>query len=221
MGCRGITCITVVFSTACRDISALAPVGLPPTRLPLIWAGSHFPHSCLSQLLFSVFYTFLNMLLQRCHQCRWWAQLLLVVGPFCSWLEVTVWHGRPCCLFTEATSASPPLPKPCHIHPIHLSIYVFVKLLLLSSSCDRDSNMTSCSWMQLHGHCCLSWNLMIERWLFEADDCHSYNQKFQLQLCNRMHSAEVHRVNIILCVKWPHEQLPIGRTTCFSLAATN
>jgi len=84
---RGTTCYTMVFSTSCTGISALAPGAPPlsPSSPNLVSAGLlllRFSHSSL----FSVFYPCLNFLSQRCHQLHCWAlassrSVLELAGP--------------------------------------------------------------------------------------------------------------------------------------------
>lgn len=57
------------------------------------------------------------MLLQRCHQSYWWAQLCPVMGQSELVERVSVQHGGSLwSLLTEDTPAASPLLKPCHVH---------------------------------------------------------------------------------------------------------
>lgn len=71
MGCRGTTCFTMGFTMVCRGISALvSQTSLPPSILTLESAELYhlyFP-TALLQMLCSIFYPFLSVLSQRCHQ---------------------------------------------------------------------------------------------------------------------------------------------------------
>lgn len=108
MGCWGTTGSTMVFSTGCSKILTLVPTALPPPPSPPVLVSACLFFSLLSQLMHHVFYPFLNMLPQRCHQLCWWTELCPVVGSFWSWQEPAGSDvGQPLSLLIEANPTAP------------------------------------------------------------------------------------------------------------------
>ena len=77
LGCRGTACLTMVFTTGCRGISAPAPGASPPppSSLTLGSAGLFLSHvltplSGCSFCVTATFFPFLNVLSQRHYHCR-------------------------------------------------------------------------------------------------------------------------------------------------------
>jgi len=52
MGCRGTACLTTVFTTGCRGISALAPATPPPPLCSLTLVSAELFLSCVLTLVF-------------------------------------------------------------------------------------------------------------------------------------------------------------------------
>lgn len=81
--CMRTTCFIIVFSTGCREFSALAPGAPLPLHLPELW---YLPgcftwfYSFLLAAAVQCFNPFLNMLSQRCHQHCWWAVLCIAAS---------------------------------------------------------------------------------------------------------------------------------------------
>ncbi|KAM9590844.1 uncharacterized protein ACIBXB_005893 [Morphnus guianensis] len=127
MDCRGTACLTMVFTTGCRGISALAPGAPPPppSSLTLVSAGLFLLHVltplsgchfCLSQQLFS----FLKNVITEALPLSLIGLALASSGSVLEPAGIgSVGHsGSFQQLLTEATPVTPPLPKPCHTKPI-------------------------------------------------------------------------------------------------------
>lgn len=87
--------------------------GASPSALafcfPLVPLSSFFPYFC----------PFLNTFSPRCHQVGWWLHPHPAVGRPRSWLGPAVLStGQLLALSHRGHPWSPPLPKPCHGHPI-------------------------------------------------------------------------------------------------------
>jgi len=111
MGCRGTACLTMVFITACRGSSALAPGAppAPPSELTLVSAELFLSHCLtpLSQLLcHSRFFPFLNTVSQRCYHRCCWAQPWPAAGP--SWSQLA-WALSDTSEASRSFSQKPPL----------------------------------------------------------------------------------------------------------------
>ena len=128
MGCWGTACLTMVFSMGCRGISAPAP-GAPPPRpfSSLTLVSSYLFVSPDGKCCYTWYFSFLNMLSQRCCHCHWLAQPWAAVGP--SWNQLVF----PLSDIGEASSSFsqkptlylPLLPKPCHANPVHMFILLY------------------------------------------------------------------------------------------------
>jgi len=92
VGCRGTACLTVVFTTGCRGISAAAPGAppSPPSSLTLVSAEFFLTYSHCSLLLQLSRFLFLslNMLSQRCYHSHWLAHPWPAAG--------LSWSQKPC-----------------------------------------------------------------------------------------------------------------------------
>jgi len=124
MGCRWMTCLTMVFITSCKGrLSALASrAPLPPPSLTLVSAELFLSHHLtpLSSLpvFCSFFFPFLHMLPEVLPP----SLIGLALASGGSVLEpagtgFTRPGGSFLQLLTEATPMAPPLPKPCHANP--------------------------------------------------------------------------------------------------------
>ena len=126
MGCRDTARLTMVCSTGCRGISAPVPEHLLALLLHWPWC----PRSCCSHI-FSLLYPAANCPFFFLFNCiipevlpsslmglalASHVSLLEMAGTAFSRHGGSFWQ-----LLTEATPTVPPLPKPCHASPIHLS----------------------------------------------------------------------------------------------------
>jgi len=90
-GCRGTTCLTMVFFMGCRRISALVPgaPSPPPYSLTLVSAELFLSHSLTPLSHCRVFFfCFLTILSQRHYHHHRWAQPWPEAGPSWSWLAL-------------------------------------------------------------------------------------------------------------------------------------
>ncbi|KAM9590855.1 uncharacterized protein ACIBXB_005903 [Morphnus guianensis] len=128
MGCRGTACLTMVFTTGCRGISAPAPGAPPPppSSLILVSAGLFLLHVltplsgchfCLSQLFF-----LLKNVITEVLPLSLIGSALAGGGSILEPAGIGALEHRGSFqqLLTEATPVTPPLPKPCHTKPIHM-----------------------------------------------------------------------------------------------------
>ncbi|XP_049649850.1 uncharacterized protein LOC126035357 [Accipiter gentilis] len=131
MDCRGTACLTMVFTTGCRGISALVPGAPPPPPSSLTWVSaglflSHILTPLFRLLLRSRFFPLLKYVIPEALPPSLIGSALASGGSF---LELagtgSIGHvGSFWRLLTEATQ----LPKPCHANPIqYVSAFNSVK----------------------------------------------------------------------------------------------
>jgi len=118
MGCRGTTCLTMVFIIGCRAISAPVPGASPPppSSLTLVSAELFLSHILTVLSHCRVFFCFLNLLsLRRYHHC-WWAWPWPAAGPSWSRLALALsdtrqMHAAASGSFSQNYPCSPPATK--------------------------------------------------------------------------------------------------------------
>lgn len=111
-----LICAGIGHFTGCRAVSAPLP-GAPASSTPWCSQG-YLLHVSLLLTHQAACQIFLNMFCQKCQQFGWWAQLCPLVGPLSCQCPT---YGSPWLLLAEDYPAVPLLPKPCHIHTVHLT----------------------------------------------------------------------------------------------------
>lgn len=121
------TCSSVVSSRSCSPFDEIPALewAYPPPATPPDWSTQHptltFISPCLVFLTFlkcvfrgtTSFSNELSCVLRWSHFRVGWNQLCSV------WAALTSHQGQPCSLF-----APPPPPKPCHINPIQILLFL-------------------------------------------------------------------------------------------------
>lgn len=111
-----LICIGIGHFTGCRAVSAPLP-GAPASSTPRCSQG-YLLHVSLLLAHQAACQIFWNMFCQKCQQVGRWAQLCPLVGPLSCQCPAC---DSPWLLLIEESPAVPLLPKPCHIHILHLT----------------------------------------------------------------------------------------------------